>query len=178
MMAKPAQKVHPTERLAAVRDRRRELLEARRALAARPCTAAEACQRVRDVVRRVADQQPVPLATRARWFTAPEPPAAMPQTIGPHASDAWLPAYLAELCGPLLEEALLAAIGKLDLSHGIASDERQAEANRIAGELEMIEREEERLVRSLEALGEDVDRRPDVDTSLVAAPDAELGATP
>ena len=166
---------HPAERLAAVRERRRELLEARRALSARPCTAAEACARVRDVVRRVVERQPVPLAARAQWFTRPEPPAAVVETIGPSAGDPWLPAFVVELCGPLLEEILIAAIAKLDLSHAITSADRRTDEARLASELAAIERQEERLVRVLESQGEDVDRRPDVDVVVVALDDAALG---
>ena len=173
-MAKHTKDAPPAERLAAVRERRRELLEARRVLSTRPCTAEEACARVRDVVRRVVEQQPVPLTVRARWFTGSAPPAAVTETIGPSAGDPWLPAYLAEVCGPLLEELLVAAIEKLDLSNGITSEDRQVKAVELEQAIAGLEREEERCVRDLELAGEDVDRRPDARPELVAASDAEL----
>ena len=163
-------------RLTTVRARREVLLRERQDLGRRPCTREEAHARVRGYLDAVARPIPVRLETAASWFAAPTAPEPAPDLFAPQPGDRWLAAFLLDLCRPLVEARLDAALDALPWSTGIATAEREAEAARIAVALAAVEREEEQITRELERQGEDVDRRPDVDPGLVVASDADLAA--
>ena len=163
-------------RLTAVRARREALLRERLDLERRACAREEAHARVRAYLDAVARHIPVRLETAASWFAAPTAPEPAADLFAPQPHDRWLAAFLLDLCRPLVEARLDAAVDAIDWSAGIARADRVAEAGRIAQELAALEREEEQLARQLEQRGEDVDRRPDVNPAIVAASDADLPA--
>ena len=132
MTAKHTKDAPPAERLAAIRERRRELLEAQRILAARRCTIDEARAKIREHIARVAEMQPVSIAEKARWFVGAGAPPTAFDTVVPRAGDPWIGSFVVDVCKDLVEARLVAALDDVDFTGAISDADLAAYVARCA----------------------------------------------
>ncbi|MBK1619983.1 hypothetical protein CKO42_16355 [Lamprobacter modestohalophilus] len=85
---------------------------------------------------------------------------------------------LAWLHGDAIKAKLKAEIEAMELADALPLTQREPERQRLQAQIEALEIEEERLLRELEAAGEQVERRADASIEIILAPDAELSGEP
>jgi len=162
------------ERLGAVRTRRALLLAEQAETERRPITRDEAVAALRAYLDTIVAQASRGVDLGAAAFTGTTVSPPMTSLIMPSVLEPAFGAWLVDLVRPVLEERLTVALDGMDWSRAISAPDRVRETERLASDLARAEREEEAIVRQLEALNEDVDRRPDVDPRLVCLPDSAL----